>query len=307
MNSRLAAQLPVQQRPSSGWRLSLTAVATVCVMSEELVSPAPVTRSELVRQLADVGVKARSVLMVHCSLSSLGHVIGGADTVVTALLETIAPSGTLVAMTGWDHDPYHLNEWPEQRREAYRRDPPLFDPDLSEAVREYGRLAERIRTWPNAHHSSHPEARFSAIGPRAQGITDNQPWDHPGGPGSPLAKLVEADGSVLILGAPLETLTVLHHAEELAQVPNKIEVTYSVPVRAAGTIEWRDVYDIDTSKGAFPYEKVVGDRDGFEVIAEEALASGIGVVGKVGASTSHLFPAKDLVLFAVAWMEKHFS
>ncbi len=276
-------------------------------MSEELLSPAPVTRSELVRQLADLGVKPESVLMVHSSLSSLGDVIGGADTVVTALLETIAPSGTLVAMTGWEHDPYHLNEWPEQRRDAYRRDPPIFDPAISEAVREYGRLAERIRTWPRASHSSHPEARFSAIGPRAQWITDNQPWDHPGGPGSPLAKLVEAEGSVLTLGAALNTLTVLHHAEEVAQVPSKIEVTYSVAVRAAGTIEWRDVHDIDTSRGAFPYEKVVRDRDAFEVIAEEALASGIGVVGNVGASTSYLFPAKDLVHFAVAWMEQHFA
>jgi aminoglycoside 3-N-acetyltransferase len=105
--------------------------------------------------------------MVHCSLSSLGYVVGGADTVVTALLELLGSSGTLVAMTGWEHDAYNFDEWPPALQDAYRRDPPAFDPAVSEAARDYGRLPERIRTWPNACHSSHPECRFSALGARA--------------------------------------------------------------------------------------------------------------------------------------------
>jgi len=254
-----------------------------------------------------LGVRPGDILMVHCSLSSLGYVVGGADTVVIALLEVVGASGTLVAMTGWEHDPYHLNQWPAALQDAYRRDPPHFDPEVSEAVREYGRIPERIRTWPGARHSTHAEARFSAIGKAAKWITENQPWDHPGGPDSPLAKLVEADGSVLMLGAPLETLTVLHHAEELAKVPNKRLVTYSAPLRTPSGIEWREVHDIDTSEGAFPYEQVVGARDGFEVIGEEALAGGIGNAGQVGESRSYLFPARPLVEFGMHWMEKHFS
>lgn len=164
-----------------------------------------------------------------------------------------------------------------------------------------------FRTWPGARHSSHPECRFSAVGRLAEWITANHPRNHPYGAGSPLAKLVEARGSVLMLGAPLETITLLHHAEELARVEDKKIVHYSCPVRTEPEVHWVDVEDIDTSLGAFPYERVVGERDSFEVIAEEALVAGIGASGRVGESRSYLFPAGDLVRFGVAWMERHFS
>ncbi len=245
--------------------------------------------------------------MVHTSLSSLGFVVGGADTVVTALLQLLGPAGTLLAMTGWEHDAYDFDEWSRARQAAYRSDPPAFDPEVSEAQADYGRLPERIRTWPGARNSTHPECRFTAIGKRAEWITADQPTNHPYGAGSPLAKLVEAGGSVLMLGAPLETLTLLHHAEEIARVADKKIVRYSCPVKTSSGIEWIDIEDIDTSIGAFRYSDVVGKRDAFEVIAEETLAAGIGKSGPVGESTSHLFPSGDLTSFAVKWMEEHFG
>jgi aminoglycoside 3-N-acetyltransferase len=109
-----------------------------------------------------------------------------------------------------------------------------------------------------------------------------------------------------MLGAPLETITLLHHGEELARVPDKKIVHYSCPIKGPRGVVWVDIEDIDTSIGAFYYSRVVGDRDAFEVIAEEALAAGIGAMSRVGESTSHLFPARELVGFAVDWMERHF-
>ncbi len=272
-----------------------------------LVRRTPITRSRLIADLTTLGVQPGSVLMLHTRLSSLGFVIGGADTVVAALLELLGPGATLVAMTGWEHDAFDFDEWTPARQEAYRSDPPAFDPDVSEARGDYGRLPERIRTWPGARNSTHPEARFSAIGHRAGWITAGQPMNYPQGPGSPLAKLVEARGYVLMLGAPLETITLLHHAEDIAHVPNKKIVRYSCPVKTPSGVQWVEIEDIDTSLGAFPYREVTGDRDAFEVIAEEALAAGIGVRGPVGESTSHLFPAPELVGFATSWVERHFA
>lgn len=276
-------------------------------MADDLLHRPPITRRELVADLRRLGVESGSVLMVHCSLSSLGYVVGGADSVVIALREVVGSEGTVLAMTGWEHDSSSLEEWPEPVQAAYRRDPPIFDPKASEAARDNGRLAERIRTWPGARQSFHPVTRFSAIGPHAQWLTEDQPWGHSYGPGSPLAKVVESEGSVLMLGAPLSTITLLHYAEELADVPNKTHVSYVVPTQSPEGIEWREVHDIDTSKGAFPYEDVVGNRDSFQVIGEEALGSGVGRRGRVGASTSHLFGAKELVSFAVQWIETHFK
>jgi aminoglycoside 3-N-acetyltransferase len=274
---------------------------------EHLIHRTPVTRSDLIRDLKALGLEPGGVLTVHSSLSSLGFVIGGADTVVASLLELLGESGTLVVMTGWEHDTYGFDEWPLAVQEAYRRDPPPFDPEVSEAQADYGRIPERIRTWPGARNSTHPECRFTAIGDRAEWITADQPMDHPYGPGSPLAKLVEAGGSVLMLGAPLETVTLFHYAEELARVAEKKIVHYSAPLKTPSGVEWVDIEDIDTSIGAFPYAKVTGERDAFEVIADEALAAGVGRAGPVGESTSHLFSAPELVRFAVAWMEERFG
>jgi aminoglycoside 3-N-acetyltransferase len=276
-------------------------------MEDDLRHRPPLTRAQLVEQMNALGVEPGAAVMVHCSLSSLGYVVGGADAIVTALLELLGPSGTLVAMTGWEHDAFGIDEWPSDARVAYRRDPPGFDPDVSEAARDYGRLPERIRTWPGAVNSTHPECRFTAIGRLATWITADQPRHHPYGVGSPLAKLVEAEGSVLMLGAPLETVTLLHHAEELADVADKTIVHYSCPIKTPAGIEWIEIEDIDTSSGAFPYEQVVGERDSFEVMAEEAVAAGVGVAGRIGESTSHLFPAPALVRFAVAWIEERFG
>ena len=57
----------------------------------------PVTRSELVRDLRQLGVGRDGVLMVHTRMSELGWVVGGEDVVVLALLEAIGESGTLAA------------------------------------------------------------------------------------------------------------------------------------------------------------------------------------------------------------------
>jgi Aminoglycoside 3-N-acetyltransferase len=40
--------------------------------------------------------------MAQTRMSAIGWVVGGAQTVVTALLEALGPAGTLLAYVGWD-------------------------------------------------------------------------------------------------------------------------------------------------------------------------------------------------------------
>ena len=269
----------------------------------------PVTRSELLTGLHALGVRPGGVLMVHTRMSAIGWVVGGSQTVVEALLAAVGPGGTLMAYAGWEDDPWHLAEWPPGWQRAYRAELPPFDPELSEADHEMGRLPERIRTWPGARASTGHVMRMVAVGARAGWLTQDQPWDQPAGPGSPLAKLVETDGQVLMLGAPLDTLTLLHYAESLVDGPEKRMVSYAVPIRDGKQVTWREVLDYDTSsRGAFPYERVIpsGD-DAFAVIGRLALTAGAGVTGQVGDAESHLFAARPLVNFAVGWLRQHFD
>jgi aminoglycoside 3-N-acetyltransferase len=268
-----------------------------------------VRRSDLVRDLRALGVRPGGVLMVHTRMSAIGWVVGGAETVVTALLEVLGAAGTLMAYVDWNDSTGGLTGWPPEWQEAYRSECPPFDPEFSETDRQMGRVPERIRTWPGAKVSGSHFRRMAAVGSAAGWLTRDQPWDHSFGPGSPLAKLVEADGQVLLLGAPLDRLTILHHAESLVDSPQKRLASHVIPVREGGEVVWRDVSDHDTSTaiGAFPYERAVGDQDPFAVIGQLALDAGHGVSGLVGKAESYLFPAKPLVRFGVEWLSQEFG
>jgi aminoglycoside 3-N-acetyltransferase len=264
-----------------------------------------VTRSSLAADLRRLGVREGGVVMVHTRMSALGHVVAAAEGVVRGILDALGPEGTVMAYAGWEDHVYGLDDRPEEHRAGYAAEPPVFDLLISEAARENGRIPERLRTWPGAERSDHPEASTVAVGPRAAWLCGEHPADDGYGARSPLARLVEADGQVLMLGAPLETITLLHHAEAIARVPDKRMVTYRI-VLASG--EEREYTDIETSEGAFDYASLdLPVDDEFEFIGGEALAAGIGVRGPTGDGESVLFPAPELLRFGVAWMEERFG
>jgi aminoglycoside 3-N-acetyltransferase len=271
-----------------------------------VTAPRAISRTEVAAGLRALGVREGSVLMVHTRMSALGWVIGGSGAVVGALLDALGPEGTLVAYASWQEHVYHAEEWPPEHRAAYVADPPVFDPATAEAARDHGRIPERVRTWPGARRSVHPEASVVAVGRLASELTADHPQIDAYGPESPFARLVAAGGEVLMLGAPLETLTLLHHAEAIASAPGKRTVTFEIPVLTAAGVEHRTYTDIDTSRGAYPYETLGLPGDEFTAIATAALEAGIGTRGTVGQATCHLFPAPELVAFATAWLDQRF-
>ena len=243
-----------------------------------------VTRSRLAQDLKKLGLRPGGVVMVHCRMSALGRVVGGAETVVRALLDVVGPEGTIMAYTGWqDAPPDDLGALDREARRAYVEEHPPYDPRVALSSRDHGRVLEALRTWPGDAY----------------------------GAGTPYARLVEFGGGVAMLGAPLETVTLVHHAEAVARVPGKRRVSYGMPVLVGNPGErvWRTFSDIDTGEGALPYERVLGEEDYIEHIARSALASsaGIGSGGPVGGATAYLFDGRGLLEHAVGWIEGTFS
>ena len=265
-------------------------------------------RSRLARDLAKLGLGPGGVTMVHCRMSALGHVLGGAETVVHALLDALGPEGTLIAYTGWqDEPPDDLDALDDETRRIYLEEHPAYDPRVALSRRDHGRFPEALRTWPEASHSGHPEAGVAAVGPLADVLTAEHPYDDAYGAGTPYARLVELGGRVALLGAPLDTVTLVHHAEAMAEVPGKRRVSYGMPVISDGERLWRTFSDIDTADGALPYERVLGGEDYIEHIARSALAAGAGRSGPVGEAPARLFDARGLVEHAVDWIERNFT
>jgi len=118
-----------------------------------------------------------------------------------------------------------------------------------------------------------------------------------------LDKLCQNDGKVLLLGAPFNSTTLLHHAEHLANVPDKEVIHYWVPVDQHGRKEWIRIEEFSTEE-CLPW---FGAGDMFDILIEEYLQSGQGTVGPVAAARSYLFDAADLDRFAIQWIEERFS
>src|SRR3712207_3277467 len=103
-----------------------------------------VARSRLARDLEKLGLGPSGMVMVHCRMSALGHVVGGAETVVRALLDALRPEGTLAAYTGWqDEPPDNLDALDDETRRIYLEEHPPYDPRV--ALSQIGRASCRER------------------------------------------------------------------------------------------------------------------------------------------------------------------
>ena len=241
--------------------------------------------------------------MLHASVGAIGWIVGGPDGVLEAILAVLGESGTLLMYVGWDGSPYDVTIGVPELPQALMAAWPAYDPGTSRAVREWGVLGEYLRTWPGACRSVHPDSSFVAVGARADELTRDHPFQYGMGPGSPLEKLCEANGKVALLGSPLSNVTLLHHAEHLAEVPNKEIVRYWAPILRDGVKTWGQIEEFST-EGCLPW---YGPTDLFETIVRDYLQEGRGNVGRVGAAQSYLFDAADLTAFAVGWIEEQFS
>ena len=262
--------------------------------------PGLVTREQIAVEVKGLGIDAGDTVMLHASVGAMGWIVGGPDRVLEAMRMVLGETGTLLMYAGWDGSPYDVTLGMPELPEALKAAWPPYDPATSRAVREWGVLPEYLRTWRGARRSVHPDSSFVAIGPSAVALVADHPLQYGMGTGSPLAKLCEAGGKVLLLGSPLANVTLLHYAEHLADVPEKEIVRYWAPIVHDGAKAWVQIEEFST-EGCLPW---YGATDLFEAIVQDYLQEGQGVVGHVGAAQSHLFDAADLVEFAVAWIEE---
>lgn len=257
------------------------------------------TRVALGDDLRHLGLAAGDMVMVHAAMSRVGPLLNGPDALIWALRDVVGPSGTVCAYVDWDGAYDHLLDAEGRVPTEWRAHIPPFDPAASRAIRDHGVLAEFIRTTPGAVRSGNPGASVAAVGARAGWLCADHPLDYGYGEGSPLAKLVEAGGKVAMIGAPWDTLTLLHHAEHLARLPGKRVRRYEAPLATAHGVVWRMIEEFETS------EPVVAGlaEDFFIAVVEAFLASGQGRMGKIGEADALLVEAAPLCAFAVRWLE----
>jgi len=265
-----------------------------------VVGGVPHTRASLAADLGRLGVADGDLVMVHAAMRRVGPVLGGPDALIAALRDAVGREGTLAAYTDWHLDHGDLLDAEGRVRPGWRAHVPPFDPRTARAIRDHGVLAEFLRTTPGALRSANPGASVAALGARAAWLTADHPLDYGYGPGTPLSRLVEARGKVLMVGAPLDTMTLLHHAEHLARIPGKRIRRMEVPFATEDGTVWRMIEEFET---AGPVVAGLAD-DYFAEVVRDFLATGQGRQGPVGDAPSVLVEAAPMCAFGVAWLER---
>lgn len=258
------------------------------------------TRISLQADLMRIGVRVGDTVLLHAAMRAVGPVLNGPDILANALLDVVGPEGTIMVYTNWDTLHEDLLDDDGRVLPKWRAHVPAFDPQASRAVRINGVIAETVRTMSGARRSGNPAASMAAIGKQADWLTADHPQDYGYGEGSPLAKLVETKGRVLIIGAPWRKCTLVHHAEHLARMPDKLVVRYEVPFATNNGTFWRFIEEYETD---YPVHEALPDNH-IGMIVTDFVAAGNGTQGQVGRAPSLLVDAEPLVAFAVHWLER---
>lgn len=154
-----------------------------------------VTQDDILYSLKLMGIQEGDILLVHSALTSIGHVEGGADSVINALCEAVGPDGTIVmsTLTGW------------------------FAPfDAATSPSAVGVISEVFRRRPGVLRSLHPVHSVAAYGKHAAEIVaghENCPTGC--GEGTPYLKLRDLGAKAMLLGIDMDRNTIMHTLEEL--------------------------------------------------------------------------------------------
>lgn len=223
----------------------------------------------------------------------MGYVCGGATAVVQAFLDVLDEAGTLV-VPAQNLDYIDPSRWPHRKVsqefwDVIRDELPGFDPALTPSL-GMGAIAERVRTWPGAVRSNHPNTSFAAVGPDAHKLLDHHDLTSPLGDGSPLARMESIGGLVVLLGVGFDRCTTFHLPE--SRLPDLPTQTFSAPMATPD------------GRRRVTYEAVrLNAGDFAELGADFERHTDSVALGSVGAATTRMFTMEAAIGYAAKWLE----
>ncbi|MBD3197229.1 MAG: aminoglycoside N(3)-acetyltransferase [Candidatus Lokiarchaeota archaeon] len=254
----------------------------------------PNTKESLTQDLKSLGLKSNCVVLVHTSLSKLGWTVGGAITVIDALLELLTNKGTLVMPTftsgntepsRWQNPPVPPSWW-----KIIRDSMPPFRSEIT-PTRSMGIISETFRKYPNVYRSSHPVSSFCAYGKYSKQIIEDHTLKSNLGENSPLSRIYDLDGYVLLLGVSHSMNTSLHLAEYRANFKRKKYQKTGSAILKNQIRKW------------VVWEELNHNSDDFEMIGNQ-YEKDIGYKPKkVGLAVSRLLKQKDIVDYGLKWIK----
>jgi aminoglycoside 3-N-acetyltransferase len=244
----------------------------------------PVTKQDILNDLRKLGLKEGDIVLVHSSLSAIGYVEGGADTVIDALLKAVGPSGTILMPT------YPL---PGTMLD-YAKTDPLFDPKNTPS--SMGEITEVFRCRKESLRSLFPTHSVAAIGPHAEYLLKDHEKDQVQcGKNSPFCKLIGLDGYIMLLGCWINSLTSLRVLDCTADnFPIRTHLDEPVPLRYLDYAGVEHTIMVRVDNPAEAKNRITDNVKKQNEIYNYLLQYGCLKPGKVGHAKTYLIRAKAL-------------
>ena len=207
-----------------------------------------VTQAQVIAALQAVGIEPGDNLLVHSAVQFLGRPVGGIDMYLQGLRAAIGPGGTLAV-------PAFNFAFARGKR---------YDPQNtpSDAM---GVFSEYLRQQPEAWRTQHPLSSLALLGPLAAELAS---LDTPGAydPGSAFERLLELEFKLLLLGASVQAVSMVHYSEQRLNVPYRYWKDFHGLVRTRQGWEARSCrmfardLQIDPQLELHPIEKRLRDQ-----------------------------------------------
>lgn len=176
-----------------------------------------VTQEDVKVKLQDFGFRKGDRIMVHSSLSSFGHVVGGAEAIIKALMDVVGEEGTILMPTFNHGAPFSPN-----------RDG-IFDPQKTPTIN--GKIPDTFWRIDGVYRSLNPTHAFAAWGKDAKRYIKDHHLTLTMGEESPLGMIALDGGYQINLGTTHHTTTAKHVAEVINRSPCIGYRTEEYPIR----------------------------------------------------------------------------
>lgn len=193
-------------------------------------------KADILAALRDLGVRKGDTLMVHSSLSAFGHIVGGAKTVIEALVEAVGEDGNFF-FPSFQRSECFLNgaisrRWDHRPADVSRRD--------SASVLWVGSIPLAFMSlYPDAPRGQQISHSWTGWGKRAAEMLSVQKWDDPpfGARSLPM-QVKKCGGKILHFGSTIARTSFLHCLEDHFSLPGYSAPGFYQVRKADGDIAW---------------------------------------------------------------------